>query len=255
MALIEKKLGASGTARNWNTILKIGAMLCLALALVGACGQPSAVEAGERAFGDPRVSTSVANPFSCAFCHAVDPASAVVVPGRLDAGYNLAGAAGRAGYWGARQISLLDAINVCVQRFMGGQPLAPEAPHARQLVAYLEAQGGVAGEAATVTLIRNVTGLDGVQGDHLRGRDVYQRACGRCHGDPYTGEGRPPSFAHLVPEIPEHVQNRLGLETKHAVVGKVRQGMILGTGGVMPVYSAEALADADLADLLASMGL
>jgi thiosulfate dehydrogenase len=231
-------------------------MLCLVLALIGACGKsPSAGEAGERAFNDPRTSASPTNPFSCAFCHFVDPGSPAVVPGRLDAGYNLAGAAGRDGLWGTRQITLLDAVNVCVARFMGGAPLAPEAPRAQQLLAYLEANSAGSAPASPMTLVRTVTGLDDVKGDPVRGRDVYQRACGRCHGDPYTGEGRPPTFAHLVPEIPEHVQNRLGLETKHAVIGKVRQGTILGTGGVMPIYSAEALADADLADLLASMGL
>jgi thiosulfate dehydrogenase len=255
MALIEKKLGAAGTARNWNTIMKIGAMLCLALALIGGCGKgASPAEAGERAFNDPRISTSATNPFPCAFCHVVEPGSPAVVPGRLDAGYNLAGAAGRDGFWGARQISLLDAANVCLTRFMAGAPLAPEMPRAQQLLAYLEANGDGA-TTSPMTVVRTVTSLDGVQGDHVRGRDVYQRACGRCHGDPYTSDGRPPIFAHLVPEIPEHVQNRLGLETKHAVIGKVRQGMILGTGGVMPIYSAEALTDADLADLLAAMGL
>ena len=121
---------------------------------------------GERLFRDPKVSTSPFNAFACAHCHAADPAQPAVVPGKADSGYNLGNSVGRPSWWGGYEVRLLDAINVCIDRFMGGRKLKVEDAVARQLYAFLEERSPEpTSPAAKLTLVRNVTALDEMIGD------------------------------------------------------------------------------------------
>lgn len=232
------------------------ARLLLATAVACGCGdvEVPAAELGERLFRDPAVSTSPFNAFSCATCHVADPGQPAVVPGRLDSGYNLGNSVGRPSWWGGYEVRLLDAINVCIDRFMGGRKLAPEDPAARQLYAFLDARSPeAASPAAPLTLVRHVTALDGMKGDPGRGGTVYTQSCYRCHGAVNTGVGR---ISPLATRVPEDTKKSFDPALVRAVVvEKVRHGRFYNIGGVMPFYSVEAMSDAEVADMLAYLGL
>jgi thiosulfate dehydrogenase len=229
------------------------AVLCLSL--FAACGdrEVPAAELGQERFADPKVSTSRFNSFSCATCHAVDPQAGPVVAGRLDPGYNLAGAATRGSWWGGGETSLLDAINVCVREFMGGRTLTRDEDTARELDAYLEAHPSTAaGGPAPFTVVRVVGPLADVAGDATRGGDAYHQACARCHGAVHTSAGH---LAGVGVKIPDETVATFPGQGRDVTVEKVRHGRFFNVGGLMPFYSAEALSNQTLADIMAYMGL
>jgi thiosulfate dehydrogenase len=233
-------------------LLLVGLSLACALS---ACGDElvPAAELGQRLFSDPRVSTSQRNRYSCATCHSVQVGAPLVLPGRYDSGYNLADVFARAAWWGGYAGRVLDAVNVCVTEFMGGRKLEPEDAEARQLGAYLAAASGSTPQpAAPHTIVRAVTPLDGLAGDPAAGASIYTAGCYRCHGVPRSGAGRlDETFAIL----PDDTIKAFGDRARHAVVEKVRHGRFFNIGGVMPMYTLEALTDAQVADLLAYLGL
>ena len=227
--------------------------LLLAVTVLGACGDKDvpAADFGRDRFSDPRVSTSRFNTFSCATCHVVDPAAPAVVPGRLDPGYNLAGAPTRGGWWGGGATTLLDAINVCIKEFMGGGPLARDSEVARQLDAYLESTPATS-TPAPFTFVRSATALTEVKGDINRGNALYQQACFRCHGTAHTWAGHSTKEAVV---LPDSTVNTFKEQAREVTVEKVRHGRFINIGGVMPFYTAEVMSDQALADILAFLGL
>jgi thiosulfate dehydrogenase len=235
-----------------RTLLFIGFLLICA---AGACGDQAvpAAELGERLFASTSVSTSRANRYTCASCHSVRMDAPLVAPGLYDSGYNLHGAAARTGWWGGYSSRLLDAINVCVTEFMGGRKLLPEEPAARQLGEYLLAESAPGPQpAAPLTIVRVVTPLDGMTGDPTRGSIVYLAGCQRCHGNARTGGGR---LDETFPVVPEETIRAFGVQARYAVIEKVRHGRFFNIGGVMPLFTLEAMSDADLVDMLAYLGL
>lgn len=224
---------------------------CAAFALV-ACGGPPAAEVGAQNFKSTEVSTSPFNLFSCATCHEVvapgEPTSSRILPG-----YNLYDTVRREAWWGGFEHRLLDAINVCVEDFMGGAKLKPEQESARTLFEYLAANSGDDPlPPLPFTVVLDATALPQLQGDAQRGEDVYRRACAYCHGQPHTGEGQISARASIVPES---TVSRFPDQPRAAVVEKVRHGRYFNIGGVMPLYSLEVLSDQELADILVYVGL
>jgi thiosulfate dehydrogenase len=226
----------------------------LTAALLAGCGDEKvpAAELGKDRFADPKVSTSRFNPFSCASCHVVDPASPAVVPGRLDSGYNLAGVGTRGSWWGGGSTTLLDAINVCVKEFMGGAPLTRDQDAARELDAYLEAGAPAMTMPAPFTFVRVTTPLAELKGDATRGAEAYQKACHRCHGEVHTWKGHSTALAVV---LPESSISTFGNDARAVTVEKIRHGRFINIGGVMPFYTAEAMSDQAVADILVFMGL
>lgn len=241
-----------------------GGWLCgllVASALFGACGDRAvpAAEFGRERFSDPKVSTSLFNAFSCSTCHVVDPSAPLVVPERFDSGYNLAGVATRGGWWGNGSASLLDAVNVCVTQFMSGRALAATDEVARQLDAYLESTSPAASvpdSAATMpapfTVVRTIPTLLELPGNAARGAEVYRKSCARCHGEAHSGKGQ---LTPLAVAIPDSTQMQFGTETRAVVIEKIRHGRFFNIGGVMPLYSLEAMSDQSVVDVLAHLGL
>lgn len=224
----------------------------IAVALVACSREYPASELGAELFSDPTVSTSPYNTFSCATCHQVgaDPGSAEA---RIDPGYDLANVIHRGSWWGGYETRLLDAMNVCVKEFMGGRRLTAEDLDAQALFEYLEEHSSAAdARPLAMTVVKDATGLSRLEGDAVRGADVYARACHRCHGAPHTGEGRSTERATVVPE---DTAAAFPSNTRAAVVEKIRHGKFFGIGGIMPLYSAETLSDQEIADMLAYLGL
>ncbi len=230
------------------------ALAALIAAGAAGCGDhevPAAVF-GERLFRDPKLSTSPFNAFSCATCHVVDAGAPAIVPGRLDPGANLAGSVGRPSWWGTYETRLLDAVNACVDLFMGGRKLTADEVPARELYAYLDANSPKPQEAAPFTIVRLATALPDLVGDPRRGENLYRKACHRCHGDAHTAKGRLTPRATVVPEDTTRV---FPDNARAVVVAKIRHGRFFNIGGVMPLYSQEVLADQDIADMLSFLGL
>jgi thiosulfate dehydrogenase len=233
-------------------LLLVAVSLACALS---ACGEEivPAAELGERLFSQTGVSTSRHNRYSCATCHTVQAGAPLVLPGRYDSGYNLADVFSRPAWWGGYAGKVLDAVNVCVTEFMGGRELLPEDAEARQLGAYLAAASGSAVQpAAPHTIVRAVTPLDGMAGDPAAGAAIYTAGCYRCHGSTRNGAGR---LDETFSIIPDDTIKAFGDRARHAVVEKLRHGRFFNIGGVMPLYTLEALTDAQVADLLAYLGL
>jgi thiosulfate dehydrogenase len=234
--------------------------LLLAVMLWAGCGprQVPAAELGERLFQDRSLSTSPFNVFSCATCHPVgravpEPRIQPAHEGRITPGYELYGVTTRAGWWGGYQTRLLDAINTCLTEFMGGGALEADAPHARELYEYLVEHGPAESTPALpLTVVKTVTDLSALSGDEARGRDVYARACQECHGAPHTGAGR---LGSRISKIPEDTLEHFPDTARAVVVEKIRHGKFFNIGGSMPLYSAEAISDQEIADVLAYLGL
>jgi thiosulfate dehydrogenase len=229
-------------------------VLCLLTASLAGCGDDKvpAAEFGKDRFADRKVSTSRFNTFSCTSCHVVDAAAPLVVAGRFDPGYNLAGAATRGSWWGGGSTTLLDAINVCVKEFMGGAPLVRDSEVARQLDAYLEASTPMTPGPAPFGFVRITSALADQKGDATRGAEAYQKACYRCHGEAHSWKGH--STPAATP-IPESSISTFGAEARAVTVEKIRHGRFINIGGVMPFYTSEAMSDQTVADILVYMGL
>lgn len=223
-----------------------GLMLMHLGAGCGAQAVPALAE-GARLFESPSLSTDPANRFACSTCHAREAGGAARHPG-----YPLGGAARRPSFWGGAEVSLLDATNVCLGRFQRGAPLGADADDGRALFVYLASLPGEE-RALPFTTVANVdASYDRAlpAGDAARGATSYAAACAGCHGALGSGDGR------LGTNVPM-LGRCAGCSTapRLRAIEKVRHGSFLGAGGVMPPFSLEALADGELADVLAALGL
>jgi thiosulfate dehydrogenase len=231
------------------------------------CSSGGGVETRERTPADrgrllasePVLSPSADNAFTCTTCHDETPQPARA--GRAMPGSPLAGALHRPTFWGGRVFTVGDAVDECVVRFMQGPRLDRASEPARELYAYLGSlDGGAAGASAqpfSVVLVAD----DLPRGEAARGEAVWALTCSKCHGEIHTGQRRLKSasgaaLAAVLPEdtvVAHAIYGPAGV--RKAVVEKVRHGSFLGVEGVMPPFSREALADADLADVMTYLGL
>jgi thiosulfate dehydrogenase len=217
----------------------------LALTLTAGCGSRSALDYGRALFDDTSVSDSASNPFRCSTCHEVT-AQSVLRPG-----YTMFDAAARPSWWGGNVTTLLDAVNECVTAFMRGRALLPDDEKGRALHVYLQSLAPDAtADAKALTVVQNI--VDVPSGDATHGATVWQTACAGCHGAPHSGSGRLSTVVSLVPD--DSIANHGTSPTTGArpvVIEKVRHGKFYNVGGNMPLFSLEALTDAQLGDLLA----
>jgi thiosulfate dehydrogenase len=215
-------------------------------ALAAGCGSRPAVDYGRALFDDPSVSTAASNPFKCSTCHQV-----VATATELRPGYTLHDAASRPSWWGGNVATLLDATNQCVTQFMRGRALAPDDEKGRALYVYLASESPDAtAPLLPLTVVQNI--VDVKSGDSGRGLEAYQQACAGCHGAPHTGNGRISTAASIIPDetLAMHGTNPT-TGARPVVTEKVRHGKFFNIGGNMPLFSVEALSDAQLGDVLA----
>jgi cytochrome c len=172
-----------------------------------------------------------------------------VLPGAL-----LAGVTARRTFWGGSVVALEDAIGLCFEKFMRGGRFDPSAPRSVALYAYLLSLESRP-DAITTAIPFTVTGTTRPpgDGDAARGRDLYDRACGYCHGAPRQAL-RPIAYASMLPDDTERehsLAQGYTLETLRQVfVEKTRHGSFLGFAGFMPPFSTELLSDQDVADIV-----
>jgi len=229
--------------------------LAAALALVGiGCGaRQDAVARGRDLFAAPAFARAPPVERSCATCHATSQAG----DARRLPGYDMAGVSSRPAYWGGGFADLLDAIDFCAASYLGGAAIDPASDDARALHAYL---GSLAGPAIArpLTVVDNLDAAYDASlagGDAGNGGSLYALACAGCHGAIHTGGGR---LEPLAPRLPDDTRAAHGADpitgARPITVEKIRHGSFLLAGGTMPLYSREALADREVADLLAYLG-
>jgi thiosulfate dehydrogenase len=162
-------------------------------------------------------------------------------------GYVLYDSVVRASWWGGNVQTLLDATNQCVYNFMRGNPLAADDEKGRALFVYLESVSpDPSAMTLPLTVVQNI--VDVPSGDATRGEQTWTQSCGNCHGAPHTGQGRLSDVVSIVPDdtLMAHPTN-----SRLVVVEKVRHGKFFNVGGNMPLFSVEAMSDAQLGDVLA----
>jgi thiosulfate dehydrogenase len=229
--------------------------IALALAFT-ACAPETAETRGQKAVRAPSFSDSQFNAFACTDCHAE---RAQDVGTRIYPGAVLEGTLSRSSWWGGEILGAFDAVQFCYDHFMAGDRLDPNADASQDLLAYLrllDTQAPAAAREAVAFTLPNPI-VDVLPADATRGAAVYRNACERCHGALHTGEGRLTEAATVVPEdtFREHGAQYGPACTRMVFIEKIRHGSFLGYAGRMPPFSNQVLSDAQLADLLAYIGV
>lgn len=231
-------------------------LLLLPLLLV-ACGSEvttrDGVELGEELVHSPSLSASSFNTLSCASCHQTsEPADDRILPG-----YPLLGAANRPELWGGNVPDLKTAVDFCLVYFMKGDPLDPASDEARGLYEWLLSVADRGPQDSLPLSVVLAVEEAPPRGDPELGREIHRRACQVCHGAPHTGEGGLVADAVMLPDQARDEAAELfpGYDPAVVFTEKVRHGQFFGVGGVMPLYSLEALSDEELGALLAFYGL
>jgi thiosulfate dehydrogenase len=216
------------------------------VALAAGCGSRPAVDYGRALFSDATVSSAASNPFKCSTCHEIVPTAVKSLPG-----YTMYDSTVRAAWWGGTVTTVLDATNQCVSQFMRGKPLADDDEKGRAIFVYLSSLSpDASAPTLPLTVVQNI--VDVPSGDATRGKMWWDQGCGNCHGAPHTGDGRISDVASLVPDdsLAAHgTDPKTG--ARPVVIEKVRHGKFFNVGGNMPLFSLEALSDAQLGDILA----
>ncbi|MDB4969559.1 MAG: qcrC [Myxococcales bacterium] len=216
------------------------------LVLAAGCGSRPALDYGRALFDDASVSSAASNTFKCSTCHEV-----AAMPTTLKAGYTLHDSAARPAFWGGSVPALYDATNQCITQFMRGKALAADDEKGRALFVYLQSESpDASAPLLPLTVVQNITNVK--SGDATRGQATYQQACGTCHGQPHTGEGRLGTVVSIIPDesLQAHGTDPI-TGARPITIEKVRHGKFFNIGGNMPLFSVEALPDADLGDVLA----
>lgn len=222
------------------------------LAVGCASDGPSASERGEQLFNSKALSSSRLNYFSCKDCHALQATQQDVL---IRTGAPLAGAIDRPSFWGGQEGDLLGAVNACRAYFMEAtKPLAANDHDADDLYAFLASLGAGNSSAVPFTVVRSIDALP--RGDASHGTALYAEACMFCHGPQHTGAGR---LGERIPILPEDTRAAHQGYTERLLrlvfTEKIRHGGFFGYSGDMPPFSSEVLSDADISDLLESLGV
>jgi thiosulfate dehydrogenase len=214
--------------------------------LLAGCGSRSALDYGRALFDDSTISSAPSNPFKCSTCHEVTAAPTKQLPG-----YVLYDSAVRMQWWGGNEQTLLDATNQCIYNFMRGKVLAADDEKGRALFVYLASiSPDASAPTLPLTVVQNI--VDVPSGDATRGQQTWNESCGNCHGAPHTGQGRLSDVVSIVPDdsIAAHGTSPT-MGARPVVIEKVRHGKFFNVGGNMPLFSVEAMSDAQLGDVLA----
>lgn len=239
--------------------MRRAALLLLALAACG--GEISGADRGKELFRSTSLSESDLNVFSCADCHSTGEGDH---PSGGLPGYRMPGVAMRPLFWGDEYATLRDAIEPCRVYFMKGDRVEPE-----DLADYYESDDlhalyeyllelsppGSSDEPYPFTVVEQVADVE--RGDAAAGEAIYERSCEGCHGVAHAdADGSILRETVNLPEVTETYDTDFpGVDPSLVVIEKVRHGRFFNIGGDMPLFSLEALTDAQLGDLLAYLEL
>ncbi|MEI9941934.1 MAG: c-type cytochrome [Pseudomonadota bacterium] len=222
--------------------------------LLSACGstfEPGAVDQGRQLFESKALSQSHLNDYTCATCHDTEAST----PPSKKAGGALAGVTLRSVFWGDQEADLLGSINACRNYFMSDNvALSASDEQARSLYAYLASLEPGDADPIPFTIVTTIDALP--RGDESRGRALFAVTCIACHGRMHDGVGRLNATVPILPEDTVAAHSEYSARVQRLVfTEKIRHGLFLGYGGVMPPFSQELLSDEDVSDLLEGLGV
>lgn len=181
------------------------------------------------------------NTFTCATCHAVSEPD---VDGLRLAGHPIGDAAARPTFKNGKHTSLRDAVNSCLDEWMGAETWAADDPRWLALQGWFEGLAPMTpAPALTFEIVKPPSAASG--GDPVAGHALFDRSCAVCHGLSGVGTERGPSITGRGYE-PDFVAERI--RTSGARDSSVYAGL---TGGRMPFWAADRLTDAEVLDLSA----
>jgi len=232
---------------------------CAALSACGSTANPDEVARGRQLFESKALSQSHLNDYSCQTCHDTVESN----PPSKKAGGVLAGVTLRTQFWGDQVADLLGSVNACRKDFMSDtQPLAATDGQARALYAYLVSLEPGDADPIPFTVVNTIDPLprgetdEAIANANLQGQVLYAQTCQYCHGAMHDGSGR---LSTRVPILPEET---LAAHTEYTprvqrliFTEKIRHGLFLGYGGVMPPFSTQVLSDEEVSDVLEALGV
>jgi len=124
---------------------------------------------------------------------------------------------------------------------------------ARLLYAYLVSLEPGDATPSPFTVAAEITALP--RGD-AHGQALFAAACAPCHGDLHQGIALLDARVPVLPEAAILAHAEYSASDRRLVfTEKIRHGLFLGYGGVMPPFSRERLSDDDVSDLLEALGV
>lgn len=222
----------------------VGLVAVLGSAGLGACSQ----HAAEDTRAEPSTGRAVyemplsdGNSFACATCHALSEPSA---DGMRRAAHSLGDATRRSHWKNGKASTFLDAVNSCLTEWMVAPAWDASEPRFLALRSFLEAQAP-SGPAPDLSYEIVAPPSDVSGGDAERGRSTFNQSCGICHGADGLGTIRGPKVAGSA-RLPDYIAGRIRRS------GSPKSAVYSGlTGGVMPFWAKDRLADAEVRDLVA----
>lgn len=187
---------------------------------------------------------SSASTFSCSSCHAMSESDGFASDGFKRPGHDLENANLRTSYKNGQYNSFLEAVNTCVTEWMNAPALLETDSDWVNLLTWFRDQNTAESDAPITHEIVQPP-LDTSGGDASNGRELFNTRCIVCHG--FNGDG-----TQLAPKI-----TGLGLSADYVAArtrlsGRANSVTYAGlTGGIMPFWSADRLADGELIDIAA----
>jgi mono/diheme cytochrome c family protein len=188
--------------------------------------EPPTTRAGEQFFFNRTVGPGKV---ACADCHAVSNPALGPTDDLIRAGHNLTDAFGRGSWWnGHVTTDCGEAAEVCYKRFQGGGEMDSVARVS--LVMFMKSHSVAV--SSPILVMRVPPGRAPInEGDAARGRDLFRRACGVCHGEGGSGAGGSLASSTKSPK---------------EIADLIRTGE-----GRMPLFQGDILVDDQVADLAA----
>jgi len=181
------------------------------------------------------------NQFACVHCHALnEPAD----NGFRRAGHAIGDALRRPSYKNGLLVSMLDAVNSCLNEWMVADSWTETSVEWLALQQFLEEQAGDEQvDPISFSIIEPPPDLTG--GVAADGKNLFNESCAICHANDGEGSNVAPKVNGLNLE-PDYIARRV--RTSGHANSTVYNNL---TGGVMPFWSADRLDDSELRHLIA----
>jgi len=199
-------------------------------------------DSGSRFFN---ASQSPGNQFSCANCHAIeeDAQGLSTLDGLHRPAHPLFNVLNRSSWYNSNAATVFDAVNICLEDWMGATPLSQASSAWLDLEAFFTAQSSNA--AVTNVMATPIEPLtDFSQGDISQGQATFNQTCATCHGENAQGG------LGLAAALDEKRLSATQVAEKVRTTGNSAHRVFANlAGGNMPLWTQQRLSDVDLGNI------